>query len=403
MDQPGPPAAVVVAAVTVAVLLAAVAGLVGGVTQAGDDDTPLNATSEELSYLSPAPEEVTRETYTRTGIDVSAAAAADGQRLRGRHTAATFEQRFGGVENRSAFVEQVAARLETRALALDEHHAEVLEAYGEGEYTTGRLLGELVRMDAAAATHQRLRDRVETAVEAVDGFELNRTVQEQFVALDTEIPALESPVVDELAAAPFDRTTVYTQATETALVLATAGETHLRRVTLRGERDRNGPNRFVQGATDGQNANSLALKRAQSLYGERQVRGFFPPPLGATSVYGVQGDTAVGEFVGYIDGATRNRFHERRSIDAPGIPAVQTLSDTAGSVELSVETTTPTGPMQLSVTDEDNPVEGAALSVANTTVGTTDAAGERWVTQPLAGATVRATVGNETLQVTLPG
>ncbi|MFT4945351.1 MAG: hypothetical protein ACI9K3_001298, partial [Halovenus sp.] len=90
MDQPGPPAAVVVAAVTVAVLLAAVAGLVGGVTQAGDDDTPLNATSEELSYLSPAPEEVTRETYTRTGIDVSAAAAADGQRLRGRHTAATF-------------------------------------------------------------------------------------------------------------------------------------------------------------------------------------------------------------------------------------------------------------------------------------------------------------------------
>lgn len=372
----------------------------GGVL--ADDDTPTLDTSDgESPYLSAPPEEVTRESYTQAGIDVSASAATDAQRLRGAHSAAAFEERFENAADQQTLTEERADELTARAEALDRHHGQLLTAYSTGEHSTDRLLRELARAGAAADQHRALADRIETTVAGTDGVDLPEEIQGQFVALDVEISALESPVVDALVAGDLEPgTSVYAQASDDALVLAAPGETFSRQATLRNERNRTAPNQFIEEADEGQNPNSLALNRAEELYPGLEV--FSPPPLDATSVYGVRGNTAVGSFTAYLDGATKNVFHEQQLVDPQTVPVSETVSDSVDGLELTVETTDATGPMRVSVSSNGDPVENAHLHVANTTVGTTDATGQRWVVQPLDGAEVSATVDGETVSVTLP-
>lgn len=416
MDRPGPPSIAVTLALVAG--LAVAVGLTAGVvpadtttdSPAADTATgeslvsPATAADEDPPYLSPSPETVTREEYTQPGIDVSAAAAADAQQLRGEHSAAAFEERFAAATNRSAFVESVLADIESRAQSLDDQHAQLLADYGNGQLSTGRLLRELVHLEADAAAQQRLASQVQTTVEAADDLERGQDSRNQSNALAVEIPALESPVTDRLVAGEFDPgTTVYALASTEALVLAAPNETHIhRQATLRSHRDRNGTNQFVEDAGDDEKPNGLALARADSLYGGDNVRGFFPPPSDATTVYGIQGEVVGGSFVAYLDGATKNIFHEQQTVVAADVPVTDTLTDTAGGLELTVNTTRATGAMRVSVTDGGEPVPDASLQIANQTVGTTGPDGQRWVVQPRGGKTVSVTVDNQTLSITLP-
>jgi hypothetical protein len=410
MDSPSP-RSIALGLALVAGLAVAV-GLTAGVVPAdratlettGEDSPAASTVDGDPPYLSPADTATTREEYAQPGIDISTAAAADAQRLRGQHAAATFEEEFDIVEDRTAFVEGVIADLGARAEALDEQHAELVTAYGDGEVSTETLLGELVRLEAAAVEHRRLADRVKTVVSGDSDLDLFREADEQFEALGDEILALESPVTDAFAAGEFaDGTTVYAQAGEEAIVLAVSNATHFeRQATLRGERNRSAVNQFIEEAGEDENANGLALERAETLYGADNVLGFFPPPYDATTVYGVQGTVAGGEFVAYLDGTTENIFHEQQTVAPAGVPVTDTLVDSAGGLELTVNTTVPTGPMRVSVTDGGDPVEGATVQVNNQTAGTTDASGQDWVVQPRAGAELRVTLDEETLRVTLP-
>ncbi len=404
MDQPGPPAVLALALALVAGLAVAVC-LTVGLASSGEAVTAQQTVGQDPPYLSPDPETVTREEYTRPGIDVSAAAAADAQNLRGRHRAAVFTERFDGAEDPAALVAAVTDELGARAEALDQQHAQLLATYRADEISTGRLLRELVRQEAAAAGHRRLADRVEAAVIGSDGVNGSRAVREQSEALDDEILALESPVTDALADGQVDpQSTVYAQAGTDSLVLALTNRTHMQRqATLRDQREKGAPNQFVQEAGENENANALAINRAEELYGgDNGVElSFSLPPFDAT-VYGVEGSTIGGSFVGYLDGATTNIFHEQQTVTMSDVPVSGTLTNTSGDLEVTVETTTPTGPMRVSVTSGGDPVEGAELLVVDQSAGTTDASGQAWVTQPLSGATVRVTVDDETVTVTLP-
>jgi hypothetical protein len=404
MDQPGPPA-VLTFTLALAAGLAVAVCLTVGFASSGEAVTPQETVGQDPPYLLPDPETVTREEYTRPGIDVSAAAAADAQNVRGRHRAAVFSERLDGAEDPAALVAAVTDELGARAEALDQQHAQLLARYSDGEISTGRLLRELVRQRAAAAGHRRLADRVEAAVIGSDSINGSRAVREQSEALDDEILALESPVTDALADGQVDPwTTVYAQAGTDTLVLALTNRTQMQRqATLRDQREKNAPNQFVQEAGENENANALAINRAEELYGgdDGAELSFSLPPFDAT-VYGVEGSTIGGSFVGYLDGATTNIFHEQQTVSMSDVPVSGRLTNTSGNLELTVETTITTGPMRVSVTSGGDPVEGAELLVANQSVGTTDARGQTWVTQPLAGATVRVTVEEEPVTVTLP-
>lgn len=415
MDRPSPPA--IAATLLFVAGLAVAVGLTAGVVpsdgaasptldtpgeETGVLSTPVSAADGNPPYLAPPPETVTREEYIQPGIDVSAAAASDSQQLQSEHSATTFETQFTTVADPEAFVESFVANVSARAEALDDQHAQLLVEYRDGEISTRTLLRELVRLGAAVTEQQRLADRVETTVEATEDVTLSRAVREQFAALDDEIPALESPVVDKLIDGGFEPgAAVYAQAgAEGVVLVAPDGTHHQRQATLRGQRDRNGTNQFVEEAGEDENPFSLAAERARALYGENI--GLFPPPFGATTVYGIQGTITGGDFRAYLDGATENVFHERQTVAVEEVPVTTSRNHRLGTLELVVNATVPTGPMQVSVTDAGEPVEGAAIQVANQTAGTTDANGQRWVVQPLDGAEVSVTVDDLTVSVTLP-
>lgn len=415
MDRPSPPA--IAATLLFVAGLAVAVGLTAGVVpsdgaasptldtpgeETGVLSTPVSAADGDPPYLAPPPETVTREEYVRPGIDVSAAAASDSQRLQSEHSATAFETQFTTVADPEGFVESFVANISARAEALDDQHAQLLAEYRDGEISTRTLLRELVRLGAAVTEQQRLANRVETTVEATEGVTLSRAVQEQSAALDDEIPALESPVVDKLVDGGFEPgAAVYAQAGAEGVVLVAPNSTHhQRQATLRGQRDRNGTNQFVEEAGEDENPFSLAAERARALYGENI--GLFPPPFGATTVYGIQGTITGGDFRAYLDGATENVFHERQTVAVDEVPVTTSRNHRLGTLELVVNATVPTGPMQVSVTDAGEPVEGAAIQVANQTAGTTDANGQRWVVQPLGGAEVSVTVDDLTVSVTLP-
>jgi len=417
VNRPSPPPT----AVTVVLVagLAVAVGLTAGIVPAGSTadaaalDTGgeehgalsspgLTATDGEPPYLAPPVETVTRQEYVQPGIDVSAAAAADAQRLRGEHTAATFEMQFATAEDRGAFVESFMTTVSARAEALDRQHAEVLAEFRDGEISMRSLLRELVRLEAGVAEQQRLASRVETTVETAPDVTLSRDVQERATALNDEIPALESPVVGRLVDGGFESgAAVYAQAGAEGIVLAAPSETTLQRqATLRSQRDRNGTNQFIEEAKENESPFTLAAERARALYGEDI--GLFPPPFGATTVYGIQGTATGGEFRAYLDGATKNVFHERQTVAVDSVPLTDSYDDRLGTTELVVNTTVPTGLMQVSVTDGGEPVEGAAVQVANQTAGTTDPDGQRWLVQPLGATEVSVTVDDLTVSVTLP-
>ena len=354
------------------------------------------------TYVSPPSDEVTREAYTTGGFDLAASAAADAEALRGSYREQVFTERFEAAQNRDAVLERFLTNLTGRLDELDGDHAELIAQFGAGERSATELLRGLVRATAAANAEARLADTIESAATEAN-VELPESFEDVAITSQREIPALESPVTEAIATGQVGPgRSVYAQATSDALVLAMAGDTHIRQATLRGERDPSGANQFAQ--QDG-SANVNALERADILYADAVGYNFGPPIGGATDVYRLfNGDSGFGSFRAYIDGATTNVFHEVHTVDSPA--ALETIgtnlsntTGTGGGLELTVETTEPTGPMLVSVTDGGQPVGAARLAVDTQFVGTTDADGEHWVTQPLGTFEVRATVGNETVTV----
>lgn len=420
MYRPSPPTVAVTLAL-VAVLAVAV-GLTAGLVPAdsaadspstvetGDEESatlqsPTAAVTDgDPPYLAPPPETVTREEYAQPGIDISAAAASDAQQLRGQFRATAFELQFDNTENRTGFTEAFVDDIGARTEALDDYHAQLIDEYRTEQRSTQSLLRELVRLEAAVAQQQRLANRVETTVVEADGVSPSQDIQELSNVLNVEIPALESPVTDTFLDGGFEPgTAVYAQAGAEGIVLAAPNSDRIvRQATLRSQRNRSDTNQFLEEAGEDENPLSLAAERARTLYGDDNVIGFFPPPFGATTVYGIQGTVVGGSFTAYLDGTTRNIFHEKQTVTADSVPVTSTLNDRLGTVELTVNTTVPTGPMRVSVTDSGDPVEGATVQVANQTAGTTDASGQRWIVQPLGGAEVSVTVDDLTVSVTLP-
>ena len=129
---------------------------------------------------------------------------------------------------------------------------------------------------------------------------------------------------------------MYTQSTDDALVLATIdGASYLRQATVRAERDLGGEDQFVDLWRD-------ATNRAETLYpwafGSDNLRDLDVINLQVFSqVYAVKAQHAHGELTVYLDGATRNVFHENQQKPLGSQPATDPVGNETGTVALPVE------------------------------------------------------------------
>lgn len=393
--------------VLVGAVAVALAGAAAGLTATGDATadgegtmstvTMVDSNDSTLSpYLSPPADAVTREEYTPAGIDVSAAAAADGERLVGAHREQVFTTAFEAAdsEERATIVAETAVALEERTDAIHASHGHVIERYSSGEYPATRLLREHVRLEASASQEADFAEVIATAVAGDTDVALPPQVEALLIQTEYELPVLDAPVSQGVRDGSLPGGgSIYIQATDDGVVLGAPGDTFTRQATLRSERNRSADNRFfLEGGTHGD-----ALIRSEELY--PGLQGFLPPPDDNTNVYTIQGESAHGTFEAYLDGWTQNVFHEVQSIQSNAVPTTETYSVEEAGITVTVATTNATGPMRVTVTEDGGSVADAELAVGESSIGTTDATGHRWVVQPRGSFSVSATVGEETVTV----
>lgn len=347
---------------------------------------------KSISYLSPPPSAVDREAHYSTGLDVATAVTADVQRLRGNYTKLAFDQRrtsLDSPERQREYFNQTINRTVDRIVALDGDHAAAIEAYNEGDLSTGSFLREFLRIEIAA-------DQQREFAEYVDLFQLEGTVPP---AVDTEIVMLPDPVAADIETASRQGTgeaAVYLQTSDDAVVLASAGQEYLRQATLREERDPSLPDQFA-----GDDLITNVTDRMKELYPWARVVGFQSRSGG---LYRVELDHESTEVEVLLDGGTTNVFHEIQRVDTPSLPVSETITNTSAGHTVSVETTQPTGPMRVSVVDETSgQPQSATVYVDGNRVGPTGVDGRRFVVQPVGSFELSVeTSSGETVTVSGP-
>lgn len=407
------------AALTLLAVVAAAVGTAGAVvTTAGpaaDGPTESTAVDGELpvvtavpntsNYLSPAATD--RTAFARTDVDVAAAAGMSAQRLAAQHERGAFDIRYDAETSESArvsLVSEAADSVETRLDRLDSRHQALLAAYSNGSLSRETTLRRLAVLSVRAET---LRNRLQHVSERVDDdsdTSLPVGLETRLGDLQTALVTLPNPVADLIEAGlagQRDPVVVYAGGSANGLVLATVDGGELVRVAT--DREAYAPGRADQFEQGAERDIISALQRGNELYpwaygnniGGPQIRGF-----GNTGVYLIEVDYGSGTLQTYLSGGTTNAFHEIQRQNPEAIPLTGATSRAAESLNLTVETTTASGPMRVRLIQPSTgaPLDGT-VRVDGQVVGVTGEDGTLWTVQPAGQFRVNATTGANTAEV----
>jgi len=362
--------------------------------------------SNTSNYLSPGATD--RRSYVGTDVDVSAAAGMSAQRLHARHDRGVFDTRYEAGSDRVGLVRETADTVQARLDRLDARHDALLTAYSNGSITRDAMARRLARLAVAAETtrdhlahvNQRVDDDSETSVPV--------PLETRLSDLQTVLVTLPNPVTDRIEAGltgQRDPAVVYMGGDDDGLVVATVDDgDFVRTATVRGDYAPDQPDQFEQ--TQDRDV-IAALQRGGELYpwayendiGGPQIRGF-----GNTDVYRIRVDYGHGTLQTYLSGGTTNAFHEIQIQDPEGVPITDTTSRATESINVTVETTTDSGPMRVRLIQPatNAPLDGT-IRVDGEVVGATGDDGTLWTTQPPGQFRVNATTGANTAEVTVIG
>ena len=400
----------VVVLFTLCVLCLFVVG--SGVTVAVDavqdesEQETIRTVEDSTNYLSP--EEETDDQYQEVSIDVASAVDSSAQELQTEHDIRSFTRELqfvDGIEAQGDLGQRRLGAIEDRYLELDQRQQALFEQYSAGDISPNRFARELVRLETAIETQRSYRERIFTEVFDDRPIEPSEEFQRRFNSLELSLTP-EQPVTERLKSAMTgarDPVLVYSQSAEEVLVLATIDdETYVRQATLRDERDLGGEDQFTDLWRD-------ATNRAGSLYpwtfSSENLRDVDPFNLEVYSqVYAVRAQHSHGELSVYLDGATRNVFHENQLKRIQSLPVTQSVQNESDGLVGNVSLTNEAGPMLVSVTnDAGAPIEDANVTVDSEPVGVTDSSGELWVVQPASEAEIGITTEtDEAVTVQLP-
>jgi hypothetical protein len=397
---------VLVLAVALGLTLPVLAGVALAVpAPALDGDAQLRVVelSNTSNYLQPATDGESRSAVARQQVDVGIAVASGAQTLAGRHDRMTFGQRFANAANesaRDAVMRAAVDRLEARTSQLRATRTATMTAFRDGSLSASAYFDRLARLDAAIDTTSVYRETLESRIVA-------RNPQDQVALqavrrLEADLDTMRGPVTNQvrwrysgnasagatLVTVTEDNGFVHSTVTDN-LVIREAQET--------GE--------WTQNGGGGSGDLTSVLNRVQELYpwtfdnqfGSRS--DFFDTSLYKVAVAHEHGDLTV-----YLDGSTDEVFREIQANRLSAVPRDWTRSASIDGVELVVNGTYATGPMDVTVRDPtaNRPI-ASDIRVGGTYVGSTDAEGGLWTVQPDGSFTVNATTaGNQTVELTVP-
>lgn len=394
----------VVALVVISVLFAVVAVTVGAaVTESTDSQSTVVEESNTTNFLSPATP--SGEQYQQVTLDASSAATVAAQEIHNEHESRTFDRRLHAANEseQATIAQEQLDRIKNRFELFEQRQQELFNQYSNGEITSETLIRELIALQGAIDAHADLLERTEPHASPSDEFRIE---------LETLVDAIsvEQPVVERMQQALVgtgEPATVYLQSADSALVLASVNDgLYTRQATLLDERDLTGTDQFGDDLSPG--GYSEAQQRMEELYPwaynlpDLQIGG---DSLSVYSqIYQLGLTHPHGELTTYFDGATRNVFHENQYMPVNLVPTEATLSNSTDAGTLTVDVTRETGPMRVTVEDEQGSPLETTVEVNEQRVGTTDEDGTLWTVQPTDGFEITVTTADgETITADLSG
>jgi len=399
-------------ALTLLVAVGAAVGTAGAVTNDGDvravDDQPraVSTVPNTTNYLSP--ETTDRTSFVRGDVDVTAAAGASAQRLQGQYERNVFDTRFESIpeDEQVDLVRETADSTDARLDRLATRYEVLLTAYSNGSLSPGTFLRRVARLSVDGEV---ARSNLEHVSERVDdsGTSVPVTLETRITDLQTTPATLPDPVVDRTEAGlagQRDPPVVYTGGAGSGLVLATVDDGELiRTATIPGDYAPDQPDQFAQ--AEGREV-ILALQRGGELYpwaydnniGGPQIRGF-----GNTGIYLIRVNYGHGTLQTYLSGGSGQPFHEIQTTNPEGVPVTDTTVRATDSLNVTVETTTDSGPMRITLIQPSTnaPLNGT-VSVDGQVVGRTGDDGTLWTVQPAGQFRVNVTDGPNSVEVAVP-
>lgn len=384
------------------VLSAGVATAVVGNAAPGDGPRRIVSVANTTNQLLPPDDAMDAATYGQADLDVAGAVAGDVERLEGNHQRLVLASQVAAVpdEGLSAVSEATLDSIETRFASIQTEYRGVLAAFANGSVTEATLTRRLAHLQIALDQQIGRLDAL-TEHLARRNPPLERELETRFGTLRGEAVAVDSPIAETLMAGiNGSRPAVgyYIVGGPAGHVMASAnGEVLHREATATANRTPGAPNTFAEAGAP----TLAAFNRAAELYpwafgnAIRQSAADF----GTTQIYEITVEHDQGRLRTYLDGGTTDVFREIQVKDIPAVPITHTVSTTNEDLTLRLNTTTPTGPMQVRLTGAANdPVDGA-IRIGGDLVGRTGQDGVLWTIQPVTGEPVNATVGGESVVV----
>ena len=343
----------------------------------------IRSQSNSSNFLDIEQEDVERGEYGEASLDVAAAVSMETARLRGTYESYAFDAGYENSSgaNRTARLTAEMDRLEQRVRRLEGRQAQAITAYNAGDLTTERFASELAAIDVAARSLQRQFDHIQNRPDIL----LTSEQENRLLALEADLIPLRGQARGNVGAAlsgERSETAVYALTSRRGLVLSVSdGNRLVREASLPVNRDRGATDKFA--TEDDPTGVSTANDRARELYPWTYANS--PPSIervGQTSVYSVSLDHPQGTLDTFLDGATRNVFHEEQLVRMDRLPT-RPVANTTTSVVLQVNRTYGTGPMKVRTTDPVTAEPVDAIVVVNgERVGRTGDDGQLWTLTP---------------------
>ncbi|WP_332897305.1 DUF7094 domain-containing protein [Haladaptatus sp. CMSO5] len=387
-------------ALVVVVSASAVAVPAGG--QQYTQIAPIVPANNTTAYLTIATEDLERTGYGTASLDVGAALDAQNEGLHARWGALSLEERLavasGAAEQRSILqseLDQLAAAVS----ALEQRKRDALAAYNSDALTTDELVRELA---AIALVADSLEDRLDSLEAAANDIQDTR-IEKGLRGLQVSLLELRGPVREHSSLVVEGRATprtVYVETSDRGVVLATiAGDEYIREVSIPTARDPDASDQY-SGNLD------RVEERAEELHpwavNHSRGRNYGSLEFGFVGVYPIELPHIHGTLRSYLDGGTGDVFYETQTKDLDEIPTNAPMTSGDDGLTLTVETTHPSGPMNVTLVDAStgDPVD-ATLTIDGQQVGTTGEDGTTWLIQPRGGGTLVASVGGNSVQLQL--
>jgi hypothetical protein len=382
--------------------------------------TPVTNTS---AYLTIAPGALETSSYRRATLGVSSTLALDTHGLTARFRQLTLDERFAATTDanaRRAQLRATAARIEVRIDRLRERQSAAIRAYNNGSLSAREFVVELAHIGATAEQLETAADRVAERASSVprssiDGLPAAIWARNRHVALgpfqgpvrerirktlrgeNTERIGEAAPTgldrIGETRSKRLESLRLYVETSKNGLVMATVDAgTYYREAYLPGER--NATRGGISDITD-------ALVRVKERYPWAWNHSASTDSSGnrRAGIYQFTLFHEHGRLTTYLDRDSGLVFAEQQRKKLRSIPTAAPVTDSTGRLQLSVNRTHPTGPLELSFSTTDGePVDGR-IAVNGTVIGRTGADGHLWTVAPRGNFTVVAHANEKTVRI----